>query len=106
MWRRREFCRFFIYFHTNFIVPPWYISNNIVELHLYLQTNGIQMTTEVPDYPFANLLSDLGGVIGLYLGMTVISLVEFSELVIFLVYVYIKRAIGCVDYKQDITQEV
>ena len=55
------------------------MEKNLVELHIYLQSNSIQYVREEPDYEFSQLLSDLGGVIGLYLGMAVVSALELLE---------------------------
>jgi hypothetical protein len=56
-----------------------YVAKNLVELHIYLESNSIQQIIEEPDYEFSQLLSDLGGVIGLYLGMAVVSALELVE---------------------------
>lgn len=36
----------------------------------------IQVIEEVADYPFKALVADIGGVFGLYLGMTLVSIIE------------------------------
>jgi hypothetical protein len=61
-------------------------------VHIYLESNNEHYILEQPDYEFATLLSDVGGVIGLYLGMAVVSLVEVLESCALLVYVYWQKS--------------
>ena len=57
-----------------------YSSNNLVELLIYLESNTITVITESADYGVSQLLCDLGGVVGLYIGMTIVSFCEVFEL--------------------------
>ncbi len=42
-----------------------YVKKNLVELHVYLESNEITVIEEVEQVGFSALLSDVGGVIGL-----------------------------------------
>jgi hypothetical protein len=55
------------------------VAKNLVELHIYLESNNIQYILEQHDYEFSQLMSDVGGVIGLYLGIAVVSAIELIE---------------------------
>jgi hypothetical protein len=52
-----------------------------------LESNNEHCVVEEPDYDFAQLLSDLGGVIGLYMGIAVASLIELFETCALFVFV-------------------
>jgi len=39
-----------------------YIQKNLVELHVYVETNTVEFIEEQPSYRFSQLTSDLGGV--------------------------------------------
>ena len=57
-----------------------YSANNLVEVVIYLESNTITVITEQADYEIGRLMSDLGGVVGLYIGMTLASFCELFEL--------------------------
>ena len=42
-----------------------YIEKNLVELHVYVESNAIQVIEEQTSYGFSQLTSDLGGVLGM-----------------------------------------
>ncbi len=63
-----------------FVVLHLYIEQNLVELHVFLKTKDIEYISEEADYELASLFSDLGGVIGLYLGLAVVTILEFGEI--------------------------
>ena len=66
------------------------------EVHVYMQTNMITYIVESPDYPLTQMLGELGGVIGLYIGMTIATLFELLELLCLLVYIFVRRITGYV----------
>jgi hypothetical protein len=95
-----------------------YIEKNLVELHVYVESSAIQFIEELASYDFGQLTSDLGGVlgirgnqrsfapncsphhsphistapiIGLYLGMTVVAVVELLEILVMFAYIYVRR---------------
>ncbi len=47
--------------HT-FVNKDDYIEKNMVELHVYVESNAIQLIQELPNYDVPQLVSDLGGV--------------------------------------------
>jgi uncharacterized membrane protein len=77
-----------------------YVTRNLVELNVYVQTNSITYIVESQDYEFIQMLSDLGGVLGLYLGMCIISAVEMFEMLCLLVYITCRRMYGAVSSQQ------
>ena len=64
-----------------------YVKRNMAEVQVYMHSNQVEVVKEEPDYDFKSLMSDLGGVIGLYIGMAVVGLVELLEFFIMVVYV-------------------
>lgn len=73
------------------------IDTNLVEVHIYLETNNIMTIEEQPNYGLLQLMNDLGGVIGLYLGLAVVSIFEICELLCILGYIAVKRMLGVVN---------
>ena len=75
------------------------------EVHVYLQSNMITYIVESQDYEFNQLLGDLGGVVGLYVGMTVVTFFELAELFCLLLYIVFRR---CTSYvtKREIEEIV
>ena len=69
-------------------------------MHIYLQTNAVEVLAECEDYPLIQLLSDLGGVIGLYLGMTVVALIELGEMLLLLLYIVARRTFNFVTHEE------
>ena len=57
-----------------------YVPKNLAEVHVYMDSNIITYIEERADYEASQLLSDLGGVVGLYVGMTIVSFFELMEM--------------------------
>ncbi|CAB03443.3 Amiloride-sensitive sodium channel [Caenorhabditis elegans] len=64
----------------------WYKANTIL-IEIYYERMNFQVLTESPAYTFVNFISDVGGQVGLFLGMSIISAIEYLVL-IFLVFFY------------------
>ncbi|XP_033114115.1 low-density lipoprotein receptor-related protein 2-like [Anneissia japonica] len=56
------------------------IRENLVRLEIYYEELNYESTVESSAYGAPDLFSDLGGTAGLYLGLSVISILEFFEL--------------------------
>jgi hypothetical protein len=76
------------------------VKRNLVELNVYVQTNSITCIVESQDYELIQMLSDLGGVLGLYLGMCLMSAMEMLEMVCLLLYIAWRRMYGAVSTEQ------
>ncbi|ESO09375.1 hypothetical protein HELRODRAFT_168356 [Helobdella robusta] len=50
-------------------------------LFIYFETLSHLIVEESPSYEFHQLLSDIGGVLGLYIGFSLLTIVEFIELI-------------------------
>lgn len=49
-------------------------------INVYIADSNVVTTTEAPDYDLVRLVSDLGGQLGLWIGVSVITLVEVLQL--------------------------
>nr|WCI13718.1 broad-range thermal receptor 1 protein [Scolopendra subspinipes]WCI13721.1 broad-range thermal receptor 1 [Scolopendra mutilans] len=58
-------------------------SNISIDMSVYFAYNYIQVATEYLTYTLRGLLSDIGGVLGLFLGICILSVIEVFEVVIF-----------------------
>ncbi|XP_070545385.1 uncharacterized protein [Ptychodera flava] len=65
------------------------VSLNLAQLEVYFEQLTIESTTELPAYGTEDFLSDIGGTLGLYIGLSVITVAEFIELVVSVIgYIY------------------
>ena len=59
-----------------------YVTNNAIKLHVYFNDKTIVEITEEEEYSFSSLVSTIGGVVSLYLGLSLISMFECLEIVL------------------------
>lgn len=57
------------------------VSENLLSLYVYFDEMQVTQLHTVYTYTFANLLADMGGLLGLFIGASVISLLEVAMLV-------------------------
>eukprot|EP00794_Sanderia_malayensis_P005171 gene5171-5823_t len=62
------------------------IRDNIVYLIFFFPELRVENVTQTPTYDFYKLVGDVGGQLGLMLGASVLTLVEFIDLLAFIVY--------------------
>ncbi|XP_064599426.1 degenerin-like protein unc-105 [Liolophura sinensis] len=60
--------------------PPSEQRRNFVKLNVFYRDLNFETLSEEADYPESQFLSDIGGSIGLYVGLSVISIIEVLEL--------------------------
>ncbi|ETN76502.1 Amiloride-sensitive sodium channel [Necator americanus] len=61
----------------------WYKKNTLL-VEIYYERMNYQVLSESPAYSLVNLVSDVGGQVGLFLGMSIISLIEIATLILLL----------------------
>ncbi len=59
-----------------------WVQRHFLKLNVFPKSNVVSVTTEVPKYTITDLLCNIGGCLGLWVGMSVITLVETIDLVI------------------------
>ncbi|XP_070538285.1 uncharacterized protein [Ptychodera flava] len=55
---------------------------NLVRLKVYFETLNYESTSEIPAYTWEDLLSDVGGTLGLYVGLSIITVCEIMRLLL------------------------
>lgn len=77
------------------------VRENFLSINIQRETQTAAISTENLAYPLVNLFSDIGGIVGLYLGASLLSLVDFAE---FLVQLYRKIYVVRV-HSESVTNE-
>ncbi|XP_077998902.1 epithelial sodium channel subunit alpha-like [Glandiceps talaboti] len=57
------------------------LSRNLARLKFYFESLNSERLSEVEDYPLSGLWADIGGALGLWIGLSIITVVEFFEFV-------------------------
>ena len=55
---------------------------NLLQITVYFETLNVETLTTRSAYTFVALLSDIGGQLGLFLGLSVLSIVEYGNWII------------------------
>ncbi|XP_077865309.1 uncharacterized protein LOC144351913 [Saccoglossus kowalevskii] len=58
--------------------------SNLVRLEIYFETLNYESVHEQPAYKWEDILSDIGGTMGLYIGISIISICEFVSFIVLL----------------------
>lgn len=56
------------------------LRNNLVRLMIYYDDIDYQLIKEIPTVSIINLLANIGGMLGLFMGMSCLSFIEFLEM--------------------------
>ena len=76
-------------------------SNSTVRLLVYFENLGLMQFSEVPKKTFSDLLSMVGGSIGLFFGLSFLGLFEIFELAIKVFWVIIRKKSKTEQYKAN-----
>ncbi|XP_041354351.1 amiloride-sensitive sodium channel subunit gamma-like isoform X2 [Gigantopelta aegis] len=57
-----------------------FVRENVLKVEVYYKKLNFETIAQQPSYVLSNLLADIGGQLGLYLGLSVVTLFEFIEL--------------------------
>lgn len=60
------------------------LRRSVLSFRIYFEKLSLDVTTETPSMTIVNLFSNIGGTLGLFLGMSLLSIVELIELIIFI----------------------
>ncbi|XP_045160381.2 amiloride-sensitive sodium channel subunit beta-like [Mercenaria mercenaria] len=63
-----------------FLGDPAKIRNNFMKLNIYYEDLNYENITEIPEIEIQQFLSDVGGAIGLWIGLSILSLCELVQL--------------------------
>ncbi|XP_068740271.1 amiloride-sensitive sodium channel subunit alpha-like [Montipora capricornis] len=73
------------------------LRSNVLKLNIFYEELNFELIREERSYEFANFMSDLGGSLGLWIGMSVLSFAEILELILLIGYalfVKLRRRLG------------
>ncbi|XP_059163594.1 amiloride-sensitive sodium channel subunit beta-like [Physella acuta] len=68
------------YYIKVYSIPFANLTNYFIKLVIYYDDLNYEIITEVPEYELFQLLSDVGGTIGLWIGLSLLSLFEVLQL--------------------------
>ncbi|XP_076330608.1 acid-sensing ion channel 4-A-like [Tachypleus tridentatus] len=87
----------FQYRNHKFVFDVDSIRRNLLRVHIYLQEMNYFWVKDKPGYTLPQLFADLGGCLGLYIGVSAITIVEILEQFTSIVnFLYIRRNRGAV----------
>ena len=66
-------------------------KKNILSLTIYYPDLSYTKISESPKLSTSNLISNIGGTMGLYVGISLLSLVEIIELIIEIILIIMKK---------------
>ncbi|XP_077866593.1 uncharacterized protein LOC100372922 [Saccoglossus kowalevskii] len=67
------------------------VSSNLVRLEVYFEELNYQDVSEIPAYGRSDLLSDVGGSLGLYIGLSIITVCEFLHYISQIIKLFFRR---------------
>ena len=59
-----------------------FITDNFVRVNVYLSDMEVEVQEQQPSYRLSNLFSDIGGTLGLWVGLSLLTVVELLQLVL------------------------
>ena len=68
-----------------------FISKNTLLINIFYNTMGYTYIEESPAMTIDNLIAIFGGNLGLFLGVTILSIVEFIEIIFYMIYFNVKK---------------
>ena len=64
----------------------YHFFQNLLRLNVYLEDLSVVEYRQLPAYGLADLFADIGGTLGLWMGISVLTIMELIELIIRLVF--------------------
>lgn len=58
----------------------WVVKQNLLQLNLFIRTAEVMTYMETRSYPFVSFVSEAGGVLGLWVGASVVTITEIFQL--------------------------
>ena len=83
----------------NGIVTSKTLNDNLARVNIYYEKLSYTVITESPAMSFVSLCSSIGGTLSLFLGVSVLSIVEVIELLIEVILIYSKNIVNAENNK-------
>ncbi|XP_066436289.1 amiloride-sensitive sodium channel subunit gamma-like [Eleutherodactylus coqui] len=86
---------------------PALIRDNFVKVVVYFKQLNFEFIEEEPSMTELNLISNMGGLVGLWVGFSICTLAEFLELLLDIILLFLRRCIRTMkkeDYSNPYTQ--
>ncbi|KAK3104577.1 hypothetical protein FSP39_005295 [Pinctada imbricata] len=74
---------------------------DLARLNVYFKELNVVSTMQIPSYQFANLMADIGGSLGLWIGISALSMMELLELLTLIMCAFRKKKKNYNASKQD-----
>lgn len=62
------------------------MKDNLIKLYVFYNSFDYKVIEEIPDYPLGSLLADIGGLLGLFLGASILTVIEMFEFIFKVLY--------------------
>ena len=76
---------------TNRTLSQEEIKNSIIKFSIYYESMSYTLSTESPTLDVEGLLAYIGGTLGLFLGISVLTFVEFVEIALAFIFHVMKK---------------
>ena len=73
------------------------LRNNIARLIIYYEDIDYQLIQEIPTVSVINLIANIGGMLGLFMGMSCLSFIEFLEMAFEIFWHFTKKMNSKID---------
>ena len=68
------------------------VKQSIINLNVFYDRLSFTEITEKPSFPFVDLVSNVGGTFGLFLGISLLSFLEIVEIIYVMLLIFFKKS--------------
>ena len=68
-----------------------WVRKNFVRLNIFFEDKTLEMTVQIPSYGLVDLCADIGGILGLWAGISIITVIEIVSFIFNLCVIMVHR---------------